>query len=94
MEDSRILRLNFEDLVYRYDDTCRRLYPFLDVEPQQHTTLRGTKFKPEVSIRNTQLFRQNIFPTEEIPILEKNLGPYLYDFPSDVPLPKVTGTIF
>jgi hypothetical protein len=93
-KDSRILRLNFEDLVYRYDDTCRRLYPFLDVGAQQHTASQGTKFKPEVSIRNTQLFRQNLFPTEEIPILEKNLGPYLYDFPTDVPLPSITGTIF
>jgi hypothetical protein len=94
VEDGRILRLHFEDLIYRYDDSCAWIYDFLDVSPSQHARLKGTQFKPQVSIHNTQLFRQDKYPADEIRIIEKRLERYLYPFPADVPAPTSSDTIF
>jgi hypothetical protein len=94
VEDGRILRLHFEDLIYRYDDSCARVYDRLDVSPSQHTRLQGTKLKPQVSIHNTQLFRQDKYPVHEIPLIEKRLERYLYPFPVDVPAPAGSDTTF
>lgn len=80
-DDPRIMRLHFEDLIYRYDATLQRIYPFLDITEQQHVERKGSIFKPENSIHNTQLFLREEFNTEEIRIIEKNLPEYLYTFP-------------
>ena len=94
VEDSRILRLHFEDCIYRYDETCRRVYAFLDVSDAQHARRKGTMFQPDKSIRNTQLFRRGSFPAEDLHIIEEQLSGYLYDFPADVPVPGISDDIF
>ncbi len=81
-DDRRILRLHFEDLVYRYDETLERIYPFLGVSPAQHTH-RKTIFVPERSVNNTQLFRRKPEFAEEAAVIAARLPEYLYDFPSD-----------
>jgi len=79
-EDSRILRLRFEDLIYRYEESLEKIYPFLGVTPEDHTA-KGTIFRPEVSCNNTQLFRKDSQYLPETKIIEKELSPYIYDFP-------------
>ena len=41
---------------------------------------KKTKFNPDISINNTQLFR-NYENQEEMEIIERELKEYLYDFP-------------
>ena len=79
-EDSRILRLHFEDMIYRYEDTLTRIYDFLDVDKEDHIHFKE-KLKPDVSINNTQVYLNNISYVKEIEIIENQLSEYLYTFP-------------
>lgn len=83
IEDPRVMRLYFEDLIYRYDETIGKIYDFLDVDPQQHTARKKTKLCPEVSINNTQIFAKKEAYQKEAEIIREGLSDYLYDFPSD-----------
>lgn len=75
----KILRVKFEDLVYKYEETLEIIYKFLNVDSKKHIN-KKTKFVPEKSINNTQLFR--IYENkEEMKIIEQELKEYLYDFP-------------
>lgn len=79
----KVCRLRFEDLIYRYDDSLARLYAHLGLpEAQQQSHRRFARFDPQKSIDNTQLF---LIPQETIQaerrILERELAPYLYEFP-------------
>lgn len=55
-DSDKVLYLNFEDLVYKYDETVARIEKFVQLTPEQHLYPR-TRFIPENSINNTQNFR-------------------------------------
>ena len=78
IDDTRIFRLHFEDLIYDYEQTLPQIYSFLGVDAEKHRHKR-TKFDPNISIRNTMLFKR--LPSIEKEILEKDLTDYLFDFP-------------
>lgn len=80
IEDSRILRLHFEDMIYRYEDTLTRIYDFLNVDKEDHIHFKE-KLKPDVSINNTQVYLNNTSYAKEIEIIENQLSEYLYAFP-------------
>lgn len=73
----RVLRLNFEDLVYKYDETVNRIEDFLHIS--KHAS-PGKYFDPGLSIRHTQMM--DVFPEdqEDIAYIEKELQEYLYPF--------------
>lgn len=79
VENSHIHRFCFEDLIYQYDESKQKIMDILEVTEQQHTRA-FEKFNPEKSIHNTQLFHNPDY-AEEVKIIEKKLGEYLYDFP-------------
>lgn len=56
IDHPHILYLNFEDLIYRYEETVAKIEKFAGLTPQQHVRPR-TRFIPENSINNTQNFR-------------------------------------
>ena len=75
----RILRIWFEDLVYRYDETVAKIEAFTGLTPQQHVAPKS-RFDPARSINNTQNFLIERAWEEEI----KNYleyPEYLYSFP-------------
>ena len=76
-DPSRVLRINFEDLIYEYDATVEKVESFFDIHSHSR---RGEFLKPELSIRNTQMM--DIFPEdkEAIAYIEKELPEYLYPF--------------
>lgn len=78
-ENCNILRIKFEDLIYDYEKTLNVIYKFLGIDSSMHLA-KKTKFIPEKSIDNTQLFR-NYKNQNEIKIIEEELGEYLYNFP-------------
>ena len=72
-------------MIYRYEDTLTRIYDFLDVGSVDHIHFKE-KFKPEVSINNTQLFKRLNNVENEVKIIEKELPNYLFEFPDGMAL--------
>ena len=77
VESDRVLRINFEDMIYRYDSTTSRIREFCDLK--EHTNPRRY-FKPEMSAKNTQLFRKFPEYADQVAYIEKMLPEYLYDY--------------
>lgn len=75
-----ILRLQFEDLIYNYEKTCARIESFLDLCPEQHHQAL-TRFNPQRSIQNTQLFLAKSDWQNEAEVIHRELTEYCYDFP-------------
>ncbi len=74
----KVLRIKFEDLIYNYENELKRIMQFLNFKEKDHIN-KKTRFNPDISIKNTQLFRKKIYE-KEIKILENELKEYLYDF--------------
>ena len=88
MGSAKVLKLQFEDLIYNYDASMERIYAFLGVTTAQHSAPR-THFDPAKSIQNTQLFRANEQYAREAEIIAELLPEYIYDFPYErVPDPE------
>lgn len=76
-DSERVLRLNFEDLIYDYDNTVRRIEGFLGLHSHDHVK---RYFKPEVSVATTQLHKVYPDEAENIAYIEKELSEYLYPY--------------
>ena len=72
-----ILKIHFEDLIYDYDKTVESISNFLLLGKQIKQRIF---FKPDVSIHNTQLFRNYPELKDDMKKIEESLGEYLYDF--------------
>lgn len=75
--NDRILCLQFEDMVYNYDATTKKLREFLRLPNNPHPK---SVFDPELSINNTQVWKRFNQFTEDIHKIEDSLPEYLYDF--------------
>ena len=76
-DKSRILRIQFEDLIYEYDATVKRIEEFLHID--KHISPRKY-LDPQISIKNT--YMMDLFPEdkEDIAYIEKELPEYLFPF--------------
>lgn len=83
IDDKRILRINFEDLVYKYDETVERIENFIGLDPKDHVN-KKMYFDPAKSIKNTQNFAINSEWKDEVEKIEKELKEYIYDFPYEI----------
>ena len=75
--------IQFEDLIYRYDDSLYKIEKVLNLSPEKHLE-RKTKFIPEKSINNTQIWKRLTMSeqqVEELEIITDKLKKYLYEFP-------------
>lgn len=79
----RVCRIRFEDLIYNYDKTVDLIFEKLGWDRATHTAPK-TKFNPEKSIFNTQLFKKDEKYKEEAEIIARELGEFLYDFPYEI----------
>ena len=79
-DDPRIIKLQFEDIVYNYDDVVSRLEQVTGLKPEHHTA-KFIKMNPKRSVCNTQVWKRGDDP-EAVKIIEKLLPEYLYDFES------------
>ncbi len=77
IEDNRICRIWFEDLLYFYDETVRRIEDFCGLDGNSHIEPKKY-FVPEKSIKNTRLYVDNTEYKEEIEKIERELPEYLY----------------
>lgn len=81
-KSNKILRINFEDLIYNYESTLELIKKHLGFTDQEHIN-KKSRFNPDLSIKNTQLFNNNVYK-DEIKIIEKELKNYLYKFPYEL----------
>ena len=67
---SKVLRVRFEDLIYDYDKKVSEIANFLGFKDSDHIN-KKSRFNPDISIKNTQLFRKNDYK-DEIKLLKKS----------------------
>ena len=80
LSDNRIVRIQFEDLIYDYDATVKKLYEDLEISPVAHKQKKEF-FNPEISIVNTNLRKREPRFERESETIENKLNEYLYTFP-------------
>jgi len=71
-----VMYINFEDLIYKYDESLARLKDFLKLD---HVNPKEF-FKPEWSINNTRTYKNYPELKEDIKYIERELKDYLYPF--------------
>lgn len=79
-KSDRICRIKFEDLIYNYDQTVAMIFEKLGWDIKTHKAPKS-RFNPEKSIYNTQLFLKSKEYETECEYIAKELKEYLYDFP-------------
>lgn len=77
-DSNKVLRVKFEDLIYNYERELEKIKKFLNFKDSDHL-YKKSRFNPEISMKNTQLFNDKKYK-DEIDIIEKKLKKYLYDF--------------
>lgn len=75
-KNENILYIQFEDLIYKYEDKLNEILLFLDIPKERHIN-KKKYFNPEISIRNTNVFSDCDI---EIKKIKKELQKYCYKF--------------
>ena len=70
-----VTKVQFEDLIYKYEETIDCLLKFADIEKVKY---KKDKFDPAVSIKNTHLWIKYPELKEEIEYIENCLSEYCY----------------
>ena len=88
-----VLRIQFEDLIYLYDETKTRIFEFAGITAPSDLK---TNFNPAVSINNTQLYNTITEEKliEDIHKIESELQQYLFDFEKYDMKPKRNTDVF
>lgn len=73
--ESNVMFLYFEELIYKYDETKKKIEAFLGLE---NINQNKKYFNPEKSIKNTQVWKRYPAENENIKIIEDKLAKYLY----------------
>ena len=74
---AKVLRLQFEDMVYHYDESVKRIVDFLGISLNDHV-FPLTKFIPSRSINNTQIWKRHPELAKEVNVIEEKLERYCY----------------
>ena len=74
----KVLFLNFEDLIYNYEETVSKVEAMIGINKESHSN-QFACFNPKQSINNTRLW-EKLGTKEEIEIIASELPEYLYDF--------------
>lgn len=78
-DNIHVHRIAFEDLIYHYDETVKKVMDILGLNENAHIKKRKY-LDPKKSINNTQMFLNSEYACE-IKIIEEELSDYLYKFP-------------
>ena len=81
-DESRVLYVKFEDMIYKYDEYTGIVRDFIGIDEKYHKRPKS-RFKPEVSIKNTKQWEKYPEYKDAIDIIVKELPEYLYDFPGE-----------
>ena len=87
---NRVLYIQFEDMVYHYNETTSRVRTFLDLPDNPHPM---SIFNPQLSMANTQLFKRFHDFDKDVACIENKLSDYLFDY-SNCPEPDKNAKMF
>lgn len=75
------LYIKFEELVYNYEKTIKKIYNFLALSEEEHIN-KKQYFNPDISIKNTQLWskKESEIYLEEIKKIEDELNEFCYKY--------------
>lgn len=74
-----VLKVQFEDLVYKYDETVGRIEEFLNIDLDRHVDMKKY-FNPEKARMNCNLSGKYAEEKDNIKYIEKELSKWLYNF--------------
>ncbi|HEM6309408.1 TPA: hypothetical protein U2C79_000975 [Streptococcus suis] len=83
MDSPQVKFIQFEDMVYNYEETTRQIRTWLQLTEADHTN-KKLFFDPAKSKNNTQIWKRIQCDLEEIKYIEAELDEYLYPFQSIV----------
>lgn len=92
IDDQNKLFINFEELIYDYDNTVNKILKFISCDRDRHK-LKRKYFKPEKSVNNTKLFETYPQFESEIKHIEKELNEYIFPF-ENYPIIEKSGQPF
>lgn len=78
LDAPRVIKINFEDLIYNYTNTVKKIEEFTGLEAMNHTQ-KFSMLNPKRSVHNTQLWKR-YGKKEDIEYIEKRLSDYLFPF--------------
>lgn len=79
--NSTVMRIRFEDLIYEYESTRDNIIKFCGLSSEKCSKKRQV-FRPELSINNTQVWKRFEKSREEAEEIRRRLPEYCYDFDS------------
>lgn len=79
VKNESVLKIQFEDLIFKYDETTKKIQDFLGISEETHLYPRKF-FDPDRSIKNTKLWETDSRYYAQIEILTRELHDYLYNF--------------
>lgn len=78
--NTRLIKyVQFEDLVYKYNETIDEIINWLGLEKKHHTK-KLECFNPELSKKNTRVWEKVSCDISEIKYIESKLSEYLYEY--------------
>ncbi len=78
-DPSKVLRIRFEDMIFKYGATKDSILAFCGIGEEHHVRPL-TLFDPRISVRNTQAYKSKKIDAKDIAYIEKELESELYDF--------------
>lgn len=74
-----VLFVRFEDLIYEYESTVKKIEEFIGLSPENH--IYPKKYlDTDISVNNTQLFRKYASLKADTAHIESQLGEYLFPY--------------
>lgn len=77
--DKRIMYLQFEDIIYHYEDVKKKVEEFTGLNSSDHVR-QFSRLNPKRSVVNTQIYLKDKRWEKDIKKIEELLPEYLYDF--------------
>ena len=78
LDKEKVLLIQFEDLIYKYEETTKKLCDWLGLDAKDHARPLQ-KLNPERSKKNTRLWlKYNV--DNEMETIERNLSEYIYKY--------------
>lgn len=79
VDSSKVMFIQFEDLIYKYNDTIQKIMDWLNLRSIDHTN-KGQYFNPIKSMNNTMTWKSIKCDKRDIEFIERELPDYLYKF--------------
>ena len=91
-ESKRALRIQYEDLIYKYYETTSTIMEYLEKDYRPDNEFKY--FNPDVSVRYTNRKVDQIEYRDQIAYIERELPEYLYEFHKYLPVEKQKTVFF